>query len=575
LEYAALTLTMDARGMQQGGDISKRALDGVTVSAGKAEEAVKGVKEELDGLKKPTEEAGDALKETGENADETTSSFSKLGEMAGTTLGNKFRSLSKLALGLFTVDTIAKTLGFGSALEVVGKASDAVSGALRGIFTDGGLLGGIKDASDSVRELREEIEKLEAARHVGEYELPGTTNTVNVRSFLGTRYEQQAKEAVLALRETINREITDAADETGASAQFIALYSGNDKAINAVKTKIAENIRQFEETIQGLQSARKFDESNEKALQREKQRAEALKQSADAAELAAKAEWKLRLARGEESNRQARGEAVLGSFVRPFFYGGVSAIGPALQEQERRANGLAQYQRALAEIERKEAKYKRQHKDDGKKQDDEGVLFFDRLSPLLEQQNRIRSILYDGLSGTERLATAARGVGEAFGTAFEEAILSGKKFSDILSSLGTDIERLLLRSLFIAPLVNSITGGLAGAFGVKPPGGTGGLDLPAELGANGLVFNHGSIERMAYGGLFSGPTYIPLRGGRGAIAGEAGPEAAVPLIRTRSGHLGVRTAGAGGGVNIIVYTKDADSFRRSTRQIAADVKRSF
>ena len=59
------------------------------------------------------------------------------------------------------------------------------------------------------------------------------------------------------------------------------------------------------------------------------------------------------------------------------------------------------------------------------------------------------------------------------------------------------------------------------------------------------------------------------------IAGEAGPEAILPLSRGSDGRLGVRAQGGGAGVNVTfnVTTPDADSFRRSEGQIAAMLSR--
>jgi phage-related minor tail protein len=78
---------------------------------------------------------------------------------------------------------------------------------------------------------------------------------------------------------------------------------------------------------------------------------------------------------------------------------------------------------------------------------------------------------------------------------------------------------------------------------------------------------------FASGGIVSGPTMFPMRGGRG-LMGEAGPEAIMPLARGPDGRLGVRSAG-GGGVNVTinVTTPDVAGFRKSQSQIAAEMGR--
>jgi phage-related minor tail protein len=78
--------------------------------------------------------------------------------------------------------------------------------------------------------------------------------------------------------------------------------------------------------------------------------------------------------------------------------------------------------------------------------------------------------------------------------------------------------------------------------------------------------------------VIASPISFPLGGGRTGIAGEAGPEAIMPLARGADGRLGVRTSGGGasGPVNVTVNisTPDAESFRRSEGQIAAMLSRT-
>lgn len=60
--------------------------------------------------------------------------------------------------------------------------------------------------------------------------------------------------------------------------------------------------------------------------------------------------------------------------------------------------------------------------------------------------------------------------------------------------------------------------------------------------------------------------------------GEAGPEAIMPLARAADGSLGVRAsakATATPHVTIHISTPDAQSFRRSEAQIAAQMSRAL
>ena len=67
-----------------------------------------------------------------------------------------------------------------------------------------------------------------------------------------------------------------------------------------------------------------------------------------------------------------------------------------------------------------------------------------------------------------------------------------------------------------------------------------------------------------------------MRNGAG-LMGEAGPEAIMPLQRGPDGKLGVRAAGGGQAVNVVmnITTPDAKSFEASQSQIAARMGRAI
>ena len=78
---------------------------------------------------------------------------------------------------------------------------------------------------------------------------------------------------------------------------------------------------------------------------------------------------------------------------------------------------------------------------------------------------------------------------------------------------------------------------------------------------------------FARGGVVSGATTFPMRGGTG-LMGEAGPEAIMPLTRGPDGSLGVRAQGSGSvNVTMNISTPDVQGFQRSQAQIAAQVGR--
>ena len=69
------------------------------------------------------------------------------------------------------------------------------------------------------------------------------------------------------------------------------------------------------------------------------------------------------------------------------------------------------------------------------------------------------------------------------------------------------------------------------------------------MNANGNVFEGGSVQAFAAGGIVSSATMFPMKGGMG-VMGEAGPEAIMPLTRI-GGKLGVAAQG-GAGSNVVV-----------------------
>lgn len=157
-------------------------------------------------------------------------------------------------------------------------------------------------------------------------------------------------------------------------------------------------------------------------------------------------------------------------------------------------------------------------------------------------------------------------LGDSFGRritgAFEDAVLAGDSLSDTLRGLALDLAQLTLRSA-LQPINSAIGGGIAGAIsGLLPfaKGGVVGAPMPTPF---------------AQGGVIAAPVTFPLGGGKTGLAGEAGPEAILPLARGSDGRLGVRSGGGGNvTVTMNVTASDAESFRRSETQIGAMLSRA-
>lgn len=147
--------------------------------------------------------------------------------------------------------------------------------------------------------------------------------------------------------------------------------------------------------------------------------------------------------------------------------------------------------------------------------------------------------------------------------AFESAALRGRNLQDVLRNLALDLSSLALRAAF-APLQDAASGlfttSLQQLFGF----------------AQGGVISQGMPVPFADGGVINTPVAFPLSGGRTGLAGEAGPEAILPLARGADGRLGVRSGGAVAGptITVNISTPDVDGFRRNQGQISASIARA-
>jgi len=126
----------------------------------------------------------------------------------------------------------------------------------------------------------------------------------------------------------------------------------------------------------------------------------------------------------------------------------------------------------------------------------------------------------------------------------------------------------LVEMIIQAVIYKMIMGAMGG---ILPGGGIG-------AARQGMVLYGGDMQNFATGGVVSRPTMFPMANGGVGLMGEAGAEAIMPLTRMPSGDLGVKAQGGGGKnviVNMNITTQDADSFRKSKKQIARDMGRGI
>ena len=150
----------------------------------------------------------------------------------------------------------------------------------------------------------------------------------------------------------------------------------------------------------------------------------------------------------------------------------------------------------------------------------------------------------------ERIGDLANGVARSVSSAFRGALMEGKSLRSLLGDIGKAFADIALKAAF------------------KP------LEILASDVMKSLFAGlNPAVTPFAKGGVIASPSYFPLGSGLG-LAGEAGPEAIMPLSRGPDGRLGV--AGGGGGVHVTfnVTAQDARSFAASEAEVSAMLLRA-
>ena len=162
-------------------------------------------------------------------------------------------------------------------------------------------------------------------------------------------------------------------------------------------------------------------------------------------------------------------------------------------------------------------------------------------------------------------------IGQALVSAFQSAenavatvVKTGKlDFRDLITSMIADLARLAARRFILGPIANALSGAL---------GGAGGL-FANILHAGGVVGSPGP-GRMVPAMAFAGAPRMHNGGWAGLRPDE------VPAILQRGERVLSRREAAGYGkssapaVNVTIMARDAESFRQSRTQVAADIARA-
>ncbi len=120
---------------------------------------------------------------------------------------------------------------------------------------------------------------------------------------------------------------------------------------------------------------------------------------------------------------------------------------------------------------------------------------------------------------------------------FVDFTKTGKaNFADFAQAILDDLNRIIIRSLIIRPLAESIISA-----------GAGGDTYSATPTTRGQI---NGVQPFASGGVVDSPVFFGYGRGQMGMAGEAGAEAILPLKRTSSGDLGVQASTSPVYVNI-------------------------
>lgn len=155
----------------------------------------------------------------------------------------------------------------------------------------------------------------------------------------------------------------------------------------------------------------------------------------------------------------------------------------------------------------------------------------------------------------DRIGDLAEGVGRTITSAFRRALIDGRSLNTLLADIARRFADIALKAA-LKPVGLAISGFVERLFTATNP----------TLGA---------VQPFARGGVIGRPTYFPAALGPTGLAGEAGPEAILPLRRGADGQLGV--AASGGApihIEMTVNAADAPSFLKAEAEVSAMLLRA-
>jgi phage-related minor tail protein len=182
-----------------------------------------------------------------------------------------------------------------------------------------------------------------------------------------------------------------------------------------------------------------------------------------------------------------------------------------------------------------------------------------------ESADRLSGVVDQLTPRMRELQSGANGFARAMTSAFTSSVVGGRQFDDVLKTLALRLSDTALKTA-LAPITRGLASGISQLFSGLF-GGAGGAAVAAASGA---------VKPFAAGGVIGTPTYFPLSSGGLGLAGEAGPEAIMPLSRGANGRLGIASIDRSGASQVVVNisTPDAASFRGAEVYLTGRIARA-
>lgn len=164
----------------------------------------------------------------------------------------------------------------------------------------------------------------------------------------------------------------------------------------------------------------------------------------------------------------------------------------------------------------------------------------------------VRIVMGLSAKDIEKANDAARDLGLTFASAFEDAIVEGKRLSDVINALIKDIARIVIRRTLTEPLANGITGLL---------GGSGGI---ASLFGGGKAIGGSTMPNMVY----------PIAENRPEVYSDGSRSWLITGSQRGNVDPNPRMSGGRSQVNNISINVPGNVDRRTAVQIGAEAARA-